>query len=384
MSMLDGFRTEIMRIGLDVQGQNAAWRGAIRAGLIVVMCTLIQIVSQRGCRAETALDIEQHALQQREQITRGHISLVARMMKVKDVKGGAPTETTTEREFYFDGDRLRCDTSTRSGADVATIRVSCFGCDPFGHVAWVNGSTGKRDEPLLIFSSSEMEVNKHWFIPPPAELGMIPLEYGMALNFPMDAYLTRADRESPTLETTELDGVVCFRISYTTFNKTKIDEWISADRGYSVIGMDERFQNHTGAEYHDSLRSTVELHEPSGIWFPVSLHYQRTINANLFTREQVDISVHSLNTELDPGVFSLGGIKQLSPGTRVLTYCAEGEIDKERMEWDGRKIVKSKIAGSPPNSQFRWMLFWGQLAVFLALASLFYIRRYSQSQRADH
>jgi sulfatase modifying factor 1 len=113
--------------------------------------------------------------------------------------------------------------------------------------------------------------------------------------------------------------------------------------------MDERFHNRAAGEFHDSLRSTVELHEPSGIWFPVSLDYHRTINGILSMREQVDISVHSLNTELDPGVFSLGGIKQLSPGTRVLKYRAEGGVERDRMEWDGRQIVKSGVRSESEN-----------------------------------
>ena len=370
-----------MRLVSDVRERSELSRRAQRACLLAGIWMLIQAGTvQRGCGAETALDIEHRALEQREQITRGHLSVAVHLIKVK---GDARTETITEREFYFDGDRLRCDTSTRIGSDITKRQVSCFGCDPSGHVAWVSGAD-PSNEPQLIIKTSGVEVGKSMFIPPPAELGMIPLHHSMARHFPMDAYLTRADREPPAVETTELNGVPCFRISYTTFNDTKVDEWISADHGYSVIGMDERFQNRAGADFRDSLRSTVELHEPSGIWFPVSLDYQRTINGLLFTREQVDITVHSLNTELNPRVFSLEGIEQLSPGTRVLRYRAEGEIERGRTEWDGRQIVESGGLEPRPAGGFnRRLLLWANLAMLLVLASLYFIRRYSQLRRAD-
>jgi hypothetical protein len=342
---------------------------------------LIQIVAQHNCRAETAIEIERQALEQREKITSSHITLEANLMKVK---GTARTETTIEREIYFDGDQRRCDTSTRSESDIPKIRVSCFGCVPFENVAWISGSTGKREEPMLLIRSPDMESSKSDFIPPPAELGMIPLHHAMAQHFPMDAYLTRADRDLPTVEKTELDGVACFRISYTTLNMSQVDEWISAERGHSVIGIDERFQNQAGAEFHDSLRSTVELHEPSGIWFPVRLDYRRTINGVLFASEKVDISVHSLNTDLDPIVFSLPGIKQLSPGTRVVKWLADGEIDQGTIEWDGNQIVRRTAPELPPARMNRPVLLWANLAILLVFATLFFIRRYAQSHRTGH
>ncbi|MEZ6130452.1 MAG: hypothetical protein R3C59_17340 [Planctomycetaceae bacterium] len=298
-------------------------RFVARNAMFLMIGMLVYSAEASKCCAESQLEIEKRALAYRENITSGHISLQSCLIKVN---GSKKSETRTFRDIYFHGDRVRCDLSTGSGNDLIYMRVNCLGCGSFDRLTWVSGSTGKRTEAQLIIKPAQMDVSSSDFIPRPAELGMIPLPLAMMRHLSMDAYLTRADREELSVESTELDGVDCFRISYTTPNATRVDEWISPDRGYSVIRIDERFQNQAGSEFHDSLISTVERHEPSGVWFPVFLEYLRTIDSAPFTTEEVQISIHSLNVDPAPDVFTLAGIKQLLPGTRVIQYAAQGEI----------------------------------------------------------
>ena len=144
--------------------------------------------------------------------------------------------------------------------------------------------------------------------------------------------------------------------------------------GYSVVRMEEEFRG-GGTQYVDSVDLQIRKHEKSGVWFPVSQHYQRVEDGSRVTcEEHLKITVLSLNEPLEPVVFTPAGMN-VRPGTPVMFIPEQGT---GHHVWDGNKIVGTRPAVYPTaslDSGRRWVLPAILSALFVLLA-VFFARQY--------
>jgi hypothetical protein len=143
--------------------------------------------------------------------------------------------------------------------------------------------------------------------------------------------------------------------------------------GYSVVRMEQEFKG-GGTNYVDSVDLEIKKHEKSGVWFPVSQHYQRVEDGNRVSREEhLKVTVVSLNEPLDPAVFTPAGMN-VRPGSLVM-YIPER--DTGECVWDGSKIVCTRPGeySSGPGMSRRWLVYVNLSALFILLA-IFFLRQY--------
>lgn len=160
---------------------------------------------------------------------------------------------------------------------------------------------------------------------------------------------------------------------------------------YSYTVVPELSWNVVSLQYEDESSRDSEHYEATptfqkGVWFPTKSRFVQTIGGRETRRDEVEVTVHSLNEPLDASVFRIEGM-DLPAGTPVMGVTDETSI------WDGKKLVPYQAKTQPkpephPASRAaaggdRWGL-WAGLAALgagLAVAVLLVLRRRGREAR---
>lgn len=314
-------------------------------------------------------EVEAKVLANRRAIKSGHVILES---KIRDGDFSAEYSWT----IWFAGKEIRQDTKRRydvvpkgaTGPDYT--ETSCFGNDV--HISYSDQIMPDGGTMVLaIRDPRKMKVEAGFEVVDPRILGMAPLDCQMSSRmFHLDSFIGAPNRKNLSLSHDVRSGIDCVKIEFKPPGFDAARVWIAPTKGYNIIRMEQEFKG-GGTGYIDSVDLEIEKHEPSGIWFPVSQHYQRVNDGHRVTREErLKVNVVSLNEPVDPAVFMPAGMN-VRPGTLV-TYIPEKGTS--RHVWNGSKIVDIRPEVDPAagrNAGRRWFLFANLSALFIFLAVFF-------------
>jgi hypothetical protein len=189
----------------------------------------------------------------------------------------------------------------------------------------------------------------------------------------LESYIGRADRSTPSIQTTALDGKPCWMISYVDKKACSVRAWIDAQRGPSVVRMEVEWTAR-GKHFVDAIQSDLKEWPPSRVWFPSRCTYSRKVDHKEAEREVVDVDVISLNMGVDPRVFTLLGM-EVRPETPLTGY----RDPRGSVVWNGAEIApeRAQLAALPRTPSHRLFLLVNA-AAFAILAALLvwrYLRR---------
>lgn len=318
-------------------------------------------------------EVEAKVLANRRAIKSGRVILES---KVRE--GDFSTEYSWT--IYFTGKEIRQDTKRRYGvvpkgaAGPDYTEITCFGNDR--HISYSDQIMPDGGTMVLaIRDPRKMQVEAAFEVVDPRILGMAPFDCQLSSRmFHLDSFIGAPNRENLSLTHDVEGGIDCVKIEFKppAFNVVRV--WIAPTKGYNVVRMEQEFKD-GATSYIDSVDLEIEKHEKSGIWFPVSQHYQRVNDGHRVTREErLKVTVFSLNEPVDPVVFTPASMN-VRPGTAVIYFPEKGT---SQYVWDGSKIVGTHpelYRAVSHGASRRWFLF-ANLSVLFIILAVFFARQY--------
>lgn len=162
-------------------------------------------------------------------------------------------------------------------------------------------------------------------------LALYPQVAGRLSDFHLQSVLGSAGRSEFMLSDVVYQGQQAKLVSFTADPSTKVKYWAVPDWGPSVARMEI-----TRVVGNNTLIDTVEAqYEQAGVnklYFPKLCVFERHVDGKHLERDEFTVTVHSLQSPIDPKVFRVDGMG-MAQGSAV-----EG-IGKDRLTWDGSKLV---------------------------------------------
>lgn len=190
---------------------------------------------------------------------------------------------------------------------------------------------------IHLFQSAGYKPNPRQAAPDPRLIGIAPETFANLVYFNLNAILARPDRQRSTVTEEDQSGERCWKVEYERRDGIIVSLWFNPARGGGVVRSELR----SGArgEIRDSLDSEVVKEPGSGVWFPASCRYQRTVDDKVVQEEELRVQVIQFNQRVDPITFTLAGMN-IPPDTPVLRQPK----NEPGLTWDGTKVVRRKYS----------------------------------------
>jgi hypothetical protein len=316
--------------------------------------------------------IEKAALDARRAIVRGEMEMDSSIWTFPSAERKLVYQT--RKKLWFDGDKTRTDTIYQLAGNYR--EVQCIADAWF--TSWSSQVLSGRSIVMrrLALKSNDLDIGDVQI--DPRAMGMAPRDSPNLVHHHLESFIARPDRKAPTIRKESLDSIDCWRIEYLDFDGFTVRYWIAPSLGHNVMRMDFSFRNQE-IPYVDSVRCDVRKHESSGIWFPVSCHYQRHEDDKLTVEEKLTLHILRLNSEVDPSVFTIKAM-DIRPG---ITIFQDPPDPRGETYWNGSDIVPHQVrspvvaskARALKESQTRFWIAAALLGVISLLALLRYYKK---------
>lgn len=321
---------------------------------------------------EKVKELEDDILARRRAIKSGQIR-VSRIWKSTLPPGDRQDVITT----WFDGPLVRED--LRQGS-VTTTR--CYGADRF--YTYSDQKFADGGGYVMQVRDLQHADRAQWYVHQPTMLMLHPLWFRAAGRFHMESYIRTPSRSNFSAEQTPLDGVDTWKVSYDIVQKvpSRVTYWVVPSQGFSIVRMEQSYSGPDGMAYRDMVRATVKQ-ASAGIWFPVSVVYERTENNRLMIQEDLTVELISANEGMDPSVFQPETMN-VPAGTTVVRVPPD---PRGNLIWDGKRIVvetaRDRLArlseatkwSAHGSDRLRRAVFLGLSALLAVIGALLYWRR---------
>ncbi|MFO0899263.1 MAG: hypothetical protein U0836_17710 [Pirellulales bacterium] len=312
--------------------------------------------------AEDAVRLEKEAFAYRDHIQSGEVELHSVMSKA--VRGeGNPRKLDRRKVWFFEGGRMRADEEeyyvprpTQPGGDKYWVRL---GLTDSAHL-YCTEHKSRRAMPL-----GAAVRNPELVKGPEAEMGLTDFRWlGLAprssynlRQVPVSPFLDRPDVEVTDVKDEVYEGAACVRAAFRRRDGLEGVIRIAPDRGPSVVAV-----SISGDGIDQEVRSRIEKHAASGIWFPTQCRYVRSKNGKVQTDETLTVKVLSLNQPLPPETFTFAGMG-LPAGTEVSSI---GLGEPTTLFWTGAELLPGYPV-EPGGSSPWWLWLAGVSAVLIGL-----------------
>ncbi len=324
------------------------------------MTSVLMVVVPLVCyTAEDAVRLEKEAFAYRDHIQSGQVDLHSVMSKT--TRGEAnPRKLDRRKVWFFEGGRLRADEEeyylpkpTQPWGDKYWVRL---GLTDSAHLYCTDDKSRRvmplgaavRNPKLVTGPEAEMGLTDfRW-------LGLAPRSSYNLRQVPVSPFLDRPDIEVTDVKEEVHGGAACVRAAFRRRDGLEGVIRIAPERGPSVVAV-----SISGDGIDQEVRSRIEKHSASGLWFPSQIHYIRRSNGNVDTDETLTVKVRSLNKPLPPETFTFAGMG-LPNGTEVSSI---GLGEPTSLFWTGAEL----LPGYPvePGGSSRWWLWLAGVSAVL-------------------
>jgi len=323
-------------------------------------------------------ELEKAALQQRRAIVRGSANL--KSMEYKN--GSATAHAGFIMKLWLEPSKSRRDLWWLKGAEEKSARqIDCRNCERNGYnVLW-----DETELPSGTIVVSFVKMGPEYNSPQRKlldlrMLGLVPVHVNSLTGFHLESYLTRTDRDKPTVKRDVWKGQECWLIQYVDVWKSNIHIWICPQKGNSVVRMISEDKGRDGVLWLSSIESTVESVGRSGLWFPSLCVFERIRDGKPDAREVLEITDLSLNEPIPPEVFSLAGM-DIKDGTTI-----SGVPELGSWHWKDGQIQRNTAAPRFPgaiSSESTWRKWVAWIGVGAALLSACFFVLYIARRRRN-
>lgn len=330
---------------------------------VLAKLAAILLMSISAPLPDTSSNIIQKAIEERSRIKTGHLL-------VQDTR-----DVAWRWEVWFDESHYRID--TMAGTEK---KIVCEGCYRMGNESFVamystiKAHRAPRLPQAISINDPEDAGTFTLATPDPRSLGMIPWSFLNLTQFNLEETFN-GDR-GRTAEKDVLDGVSCWKV-VQKFSDGVRTSWIDPARDFAMLKTSFAFDDR-GKEIRDTARSEY-VRTATGVWFPIKVDYGRTAGAVVEEANTVTIEILSLNEPFPDDPFSLKNISWIPKNHPVSWSARRPHPEGNDLIWNGEEIVRDPNA---PLAEVRGPSFLSQslillnVGIFLALASVYLIRRY--------
>ncbi len=271
---------------------------------------------------QSALDIEQKAMAEREKIERGEVTYDVTYRQFER-SGELRSSQTSRYEVTFDDSNVRT-IKNHSEWHVFTDKYALWRLARSDLPAYQRDLTtpqGRR--------SATQSYRQNLRV-----LGIATTDPPGLYIYKLTDVLTQPKRENTKLTTLNVNNQKLFKIEYDrTDFPTKVTYVIDPEKDYSVIEG-----SHATPDHVNRIENTLK-HYDDKFWYPETVRYTRSFGGKMTSESLVTVKKAEFNKPIDKDVFSFKGIS-LPAGTRVEETP---RADRTRY-WDGEKLVpKSEL-----------------------------------------
>lgn len=200
----------------------------------------------------------------------------------------------------------------------------------------------ERLPDITIIEKSKYSPNKHNQGIDIRKLGISPVD-SLIQAYHLQEVLSRGDLFEEAIESSSLDGLACWKVTFKTRDGLDWELWFCPDQGNSLIRsqMSEKSTN-----YQWTVDSRSRPFGSPPIWFPVQLQYTAVEKGVVNRVEKTEITIHSINEPIDPAVFTVAGINPPA-GTRAMIYPYDPSTGNI-WSWDGKTLQPKPQPASQP------------------------------------
>lgn len=218
----------------------------------------------------------------------------------------------------------------------------------------------------------------------PLMLMLHPLWYRGAEGMHKESFVGSATRSGARIEAAEWDGERAWKVSHIETKgggTTSVRYWVLPERDHNVVRMEMGFDNR-GVPNECSVQCTL-VRVRDAVWFPHTVRFEHVAGGELRKREDLEISILSLNEPVDPLLFEPATMN-IAPETQVARVPQD---PRGVLKWDGKQMVVTTSAENLRRlsnqsrgdwSIVRFLLLGGSLvcaAVCVIVAWLWHYRR---------
>lgn len=240
------------------------------------------------------------------------------------------------RHLYFDGVKTRCDLlkpATVGGPEsrVRVRRVECF--SETRHVYFCDEVISPRGD-MVVLNDFDLGVEKSGPVVDPRMLGLVSSDVAGLVNWEMDSFIGRPDRDQSSVVADTRGEVPCWKVSYRLRRGPWVRYWVDRDHDLNVLRLEVEYPVH-GKPWIDSVETQYQQLEGLVRWFPLTCRYRHAEDGTVTRAEDATVRVVGLNRPVDPAAFTLAGMG-VPVGMGVVQL--PNELGDSRY-WDGSKVV---------------------------------------------
>jgi hypothetical protein len=339
-------------------------RFAFKPANVIEMTNALMLVASLFCyTADDAVRLEKEASAYRNRIQSGRVEL--RSVMSITVPGEAKPRTTDRRKvWFFEGGRMRADEEeyyfkrpTQRGGDKYWVRL---GLTDSMHLYCTEDKSRRvapfgpavRNPELVMGPEAEMGLTDF------RGLGLAPRSSSALRQFPVSPFLDGPDVDVTDVKDEVYEGVACVRAAFRRRDGLEGVIRIAPDRGPSVVAILIR-----GDGIEQEVRSRIEKHPASGLWFPTQCRHIRREDGKVHTDETLTVKVQSLNQPLPAETFTFAGMG-LPNGTEVSSI---GLGEPTTLFWTGAELLPGYPVDSGGGSSPWWLWVAGVSAVLIGV-----------------
>lgn len=195
------------------------------------------------------------------------------------------------------------------------------------------------------------------------------------LGHPIDKYQVTSDRKNLQLRQEKYRDIECYVVSFEWSDRGTITYWLAPEQNFSpvkILFYDQKNKIKTLTENNNHKVS-------SSIWFPKKTIYTVYEDEVVKSRSSIFVKEITLNTDVAPEMFELGGI-ELPAGHPISVTTKKGE--HKLMQWREGKLIPFQTADAPtpfprtPPQTSNQSLYTYLLVAGLALAAVLSLYAY--------
>ncbi len=296
-------------------------------------------------------------------------------------KGVRTVLSSGETRMWRDGSRLRTDIKSWFPKERVAIReLVGRDCDADKTlVHWFERGDERTILSYIPSSLPDLRFREQKMIDP-RMLGLYPAS-SPNLNQHhrhMESLLGRPDRENVSIRQMRWKNSDCRVVQFRLLQGTGVDSrlWIVPDWGPSVARIEMEWQS-PEKHFMDSVECDYQKDTGSGIWYPKTCKYLRTINATPEKEEDLVVENLYVNKIVPGNAFEISGM-DLPTGTHVVGHP---DANKRGRIWDGKALVlpdQEKITATEASAlraRPLWKLLLLANAIMLSVLAGFFIWR---------
>lgn len=345
------------------------------SAFFIASLTPVRSIADEG-PLTSGLDLENHAKAVRQAIESGTVEMVSTL---KEGSKGNQTVWNLECRVSFQGNKLRFDSKqskTNERIDdplehAPTRKNVIAGGKYYSHTDKLSPQGRRMALTIKDLRKSEGPLD----VFDPRLIGMLPCDTAILHAMNVGDFLTQKDKVDSTVKTEMISGQRVLRVDSSYRNGRKARMWFAPQQGGSLIRGESEFVHPKDGKVVDSIECDMKQWDADGVWFPKKVVYQRRLNGDVVTEEQLTVKSAEFNIPVDESVFTLAGM-DIPPGTDVVETPS---FHVSRI-WNGSKLAPNTTQ-SPPLaeaealSSTRILLFSFSLALIAALLFAIYWRR---------